>query len=103
MRDDDGQYGKWSHEEIRNAEFTARRFLQENGEQIAGTMRAKAKYLGALIERISHKDTPFEERLEFFARISEVARMIEEDADGFFELASQPVVAKILCTISEER
>jgi hypothetical protein len=103
MPDDNGQYGKWSREELRNAETTARRFLEDNGEQIAATLRAKAKFLEALIDRISHRSTAFEDRLEYFARISEISRMVQEDADGFFELASQPVVAQILGTVPDER
>ncbi len=103
MPDENGQYGRWSREELRNAETTARRFLEENGEQIAATLRAKAKFLGALIDQIEHRRTPFEERLEYFARISEISKMIEEDADGFFELASQPVVAQILGTVPDEQ
>ena len=103
MPADNGQYGKWSLEELRNAETTARRFLEDNGEQIAATLRAKAKFLEALIERVSHKNTGFQDRLECFARISEVSRMIQDDADGFFELASQPVVAQILGTVPYEQ
>jgi len=103
MPDDNGQDGKWSREELRNAETTARRFLEENCEQIAATLRAKAKFLEALIDRVSNKRTPFQDRLESFARITEISRMIEEDAGGFFDLASQPVVAQILGTVPYEQ
>jgi hypothetical protein len=99
MPDDPGQYGKWSREELQNAESTASRFLAENSGQIAETMRAKARFLETLIQRFSSPTAGFEERLEYFARISEIARLIEADADGFFELASQPVVARILGTV----
>jgi hypothetical protein len=94
--DNNRHYGKWSREELRNAEATARQFLEENSTPIADTMRAKAKFLETLVQRISLKKTTFEERLEYFARISEIARLIQDDADGFFDLASQPVVARIL-------
>lgn len=103
MPEENGQNGKWSREELRNAETTARRFLEDNGGQIAATLRAKAKFLEALIDRLSHKRTAFEDRLECFARIAEIACMIEEDADGFFELASQPMVAQILSTVPYEQ
>lgn len=89
-------YGKWTKEELLGAESTARQFLQDNSGQIADTMRAKAKYLETLIHRVAHPKTTFEDRLEYFARISEIAQLIQEDADGFFKLASQPVVARIL-------
>jgi hypothetical protein len=92
-------YGKWSREELRSAENTACQFLEENAAQIADTLRAKVKFLETLIYRVSQKNTPFDDRLEYFARISEVARLIHEDADGFFELASQPMVAQILKTV----
>lgn len=92
-------YGKWSREELLGAESTARQFLQDNSGAIADTMRAKAKYLETLIQRVSHPKTTFDDRLEYFARISEIAALIQQDADGFFQLASQPVVARILKSV----
>lgn len=92
-------YEKWSREELLGAETTARDFLQDNSSQIADTMRAKAKYLETLIQRVSNSKTSFDDRLEYFARISEIATLIQQDADGFFELASQPVVARILKSV----
>ena len=99
MPDDQSHYGKWSREELRNAETTASRFLEENSGQIAETMRTKARFLETLIQRFSNPQAEFQERLEYFARISEIARLIEADANGFFELASQPMVARILGTV----
>lgn len=96
MADQQKPYGKWTREELRHAESTARQFLEDNGSQIADTMRAKAKYLETLIQRVGHPKTTFDDRLEYFARISEIAALIQEDADGFFKLASQPMVARIL-------
>jgi hypothetical protein len=92
-------YEKWTKEELLGAETTARQFLQDNSRQIADTMRAKAKYLETLIQRVSHPNTSFDDRLEYFARISEIANLIQQDADGFFALASQPVVARILKSV----
>jgi len=92
-------YGKWSREELRHAESTACRFLQDNSSQIAETMRAKAKFLETLIQRLALQKTTFEDRLDYLARISEIAALIQEDADGFFELAAEPVVARILGTV----
>jgi hypothetical protein len=102
MPDNSRQYGKWSKEELRKAEVTASQFLEENSTQIADTMSAKARFLTALLERLAAKETSFENRLEFFARVSEVASLIQEDANGFFDLASQPVVARILATVPKE-
>jgi hypothetical protein len=94
--------GKWTRQEMLNAEATARTFLEENSGQIADTMRAKAKFLETLIQRVGNPQTSFEDRLEFFARISEIAALIQHDADGFFALASQPVVARILATVPKK-
>jgi hypothetical protein len=99
MPDEQPQFGKWSKDELRNAEATASRFLADNSGPIADAMRTKARFLDALIQRFSNPQAGFEERLEYFARISEIARLIEADADGFFELASQPMVARILGTV----
>src|SRR4051794_12641822 len=101
MTDNQKPYGKWTKEELRNAEFTAQQFLEDNSSQIADTMRAKAKYLETLIQRVAQPATGFEDRLEYFARISEIASLIHDDANGFFELASQPVVARILKTVKK--
>jgi hypothetical protein len=99
MPDPKKPYGKWTREELLNAESTARQFLHDNSAQIADTMRAKVKYLETLIHRVAQPKTSFDDRLEYFARISEIAVLIQEDADGFFELASQPVVARILKSV----
>lgn len=102
MPDEQPHFGKWSKEELRNAESTASRFLSDNSEPIAEAMRAKARFLEALIQRISNPNAGLEERLEYFARISEIAQLIEADANGFFELASQPVVARILGSVPQQ-
>ena len=102
MPDNQRNYGKWSPDELRKAEATASQFLAENSSQIADTMRAKAKFLETLIQRISLPKTGFQDRLEYLARISEIAQLIQADADGFFELASQPMVARILGTVKKK-
>jgi hypothetical protein len=103
MPENQRPYGKWTREELLGAEASAREFLQENSVQIADTMEAKVKFLETLIQRVSMPKTSFEDRLEYFARISEVAELIQQDADGFFELASQPVVARILGSVKKPR
>ncbi len=102
MPDNQRHYGNWSNEELLNAEATARQFLEENGNQIAETMRAKVRFIETLIQRVALRKTDFHDRLEYLARISEIAQLIQNDADGFFELASQPVVARILGTIPQK-
>jgi hypothetical protein len=103
MPDDQRHYGKWSREELRNAEVTASRFLEDNCAQIADTIAAKTKFLETLVQRLSMKKTGFDDRLEYLARIAEIARLIQADADGFFELASNPVVARILSTVPRKK
>jgi hypothetical protein len=103
MPENPRNYGRWTPEELRKAEATASQFLAENSTQIGDTMRAKAKFLETLIHRVSQPRTSFEDRLEYLARISEIAQLLQNDADGFFQLASQPVVARILGTVSKKR
>jgi hypothetical protein len=103
MPDSNRPYGKWTKEELLGAEATARQFLEENSAPIAETLRAKAKFLETLIQRVSQPGASFEDRLEYFARISEVAQLVQQDADGFFELASQPVVARILGSVKKPK
>ena len=54
MPDNQKPYGKWTREELRTAEATAREFLHDNSSQIADTLRAKTKYLETLIQRVAH-------------------------------------------------
>ncbi len=96
-------YARWNVEELRKAEATAEKFLEENALQICDTLRAKMRFLDILINRLSQKQTTLDGRLDSFARISEIAQLLKDDADGFFELASQPVVAKILTNVRLKR
>ena len=96
-------YERLNQEQLRKAEATASRFLEENSSQIAETMRAKVKFLETLMQRVALKKTNFQDRLDYLARISEIAGLIQEDADGFFELAAEPVVARVLSTVPKSR
>jgi exonuclease VII small subunit len=104
MKPDRGNnYGKWSKEELRKAEATARQFLEDNGAQISETLRTKVKYLDLLVNRLSNRRASLDERLDCFARIGEISQLLKDDAEGFFELASQPVVAQILNTVRSRK
>ena len=99
MADQKNNYGKWSKDELRKAEATARKFLEDNGDQISETLRTKVRYLEVLVNRLASRKTSLDERLDCFARIAEISQLLKDDAEGFFELASQPVVAQILNTV----
>lgn len=101
MPENQRPYGKWSREQLLEAEAAASQFLEQNCSPIAEAMRAKAKFLETLIHRLSLETTSFDDRLEYLARIGEIARFIQDDADGFFELASQPGVALILRSVRQ--
>jgi hypothetical protein len=96
-------YGKWSKEELCKAEATARQFLEENGSQISNTLQTKVKYLDLLVNRLANRKGSLDDRLDCFARIAEIADLLKDDAEGFFELASQPIVAQILNTVKTRR
>ena len=103
MADQGNNYGKWSKEDLRKAEATARQFLQDNGAQISDTLRSKVKYLDLLVNRLSNRKSSLDEKLDCFARIGEIAQLLKDDAEGFFELASQPVVAQILNSVKAKK
>jgi exonuclease VII small subunit len=89
-------YSKWSEEELQRAEREADRFLNENEEQIRENLEAKLALLGRLVRSLNGQPVSLDERLDCFARIAEAAGALEEDAKGFFSLASEPVVARLL-------
>lgn len=103
MADQRNNYGKWSKEELRKAEATAKRFLEDNGNQISETLKTKVKYLNQLVNGLATRKCTLDERLDCFARIAEIAQLLKDDAEGFFELASQPVVAQILNTVKAQK
>ena len=89
-------YSQWTDQELRHAEITADRFLRDNSTQIVETLQAKLRFLEFLIQRLNRKNAPLNHRLDCFARIAEISQFMKEDAQGFFELASHPIVARLL-------
>jgi len=89
-------YSEWSEEELRRAEWEADRFLNENEAQIRENLEAKLALLDGLVKSLGGQQMSLDERLDCFARIAEVSGALEEDAKGFFSLASEPVVARLL-------
>ncbi len=95
-------YAKWSEQELRRAESVAGRFLLQNEEQIRENFAAKVKTLDDLVESLTERDMTLDQRLDCFARIAEVSRALQQDAEGFFSLASEPVVARLLANVESK-
>jgi hypothetical protein len=89
-------YSQWSEEELRRAESEADRFLNENEAQIRENLEAKLALLDGLVKSLGGQQMSLDERLDCFARIAEVSGALEADAKGFFSLASEPLVARLL-------
>ena len=89
-------YRNWTEHELRQAEVTADCFLRDNANQIVDTLQAKVRFLEFLIQRLNQRNSSLNHRLDCFARIAEVSQYMRDDARGFFELASQPIVARLL-------
>jgi hypothetical protein len=96
-------YAKWSEPELRRAESVADTFLQENSEQIHESLEAKVSTLDDLVKGLRQRRMTFDQRLDCFARIAEVSRALQDDAEGFFGLASEPVVARLLAEVERHR
>ena len=92
-------YAKWNERELRRAESVAGRFLRENVDTIGESLRLKVDQLDGLVGGLSHPQLSLDERLHIFARIEEIARTLQQDAQGFFRMASEPVVARILAQV----
>jgi hypothetical protein len=88
-------YADWSELQLRRAESAAKAFLEENSDPIRESFRLKVHELDDLVRSLC-SPLPLDERLNRFAHIAEIARALEEDARGFFCLASEPLVARIL-------
>ena len=92
-------YDDWSGLELRRAESVAGAFLEENRDPIRESFQLKVHELDDLVKSLC-SPLPLDERLNCFAHIAEIARSLEEDAKGFFCLASEPLVARILSDVA---
>ena len=95
-------YAKWNEQELRRAESVAGGFLRQNEQQIRENFEAKVKTLDQLLESLTERDMTLDQRLDCFARIAEVSRALQQDAEGFFSLASEPVVARLLAKVESK-
>ncbi|MBZ5592367.1 MAG: hypothetical protein LAP39_09030 [Acidobacteriia bacterium] len=99
----DNDYAAWSEQELRRAESEADRFLNENQGEIRENLEGTVAHLNRLVKSLGACEMPLDERLDCFARIAEAARALEEDAEGFFSLAREPVVARLLAQVETKR
>jgi hypothetical protein len=56
-----------------------------------------------LVDRLANRKSCLDDRLDCFARIAEIAQLLKDDAEGFFDLASQPIVAQIVNTVKTRK
>ena len=92
-------YTDWSELELRRAESVSATFLEQNRDAIRESFQLKVHELDDLVKSLG-SPLPLDERLNRFAQIADVARALEEDARGFFCLASEPLVARILAHVA---
>ena len=89
-------YECWSAPELVRAERTAATFLSRNHMAIYQAFARQGAVLGKLVAVLKQEDLSLEQRLDCFARIAEVSKGVEDCANGFFELGSEPLVARVL-------
>jgi len=89
-------YSQWSEAELARAESTAEEFLTDNREKISTIFQRQQAALYHLLEILDRPDLSLQDRLDCFARISEMADCLRDCANGFFELGAQPLVARVL-------
>ena len=94
-----GDYSGWSGTELLRAGNTAAEFISENHLAIWQSFARQGAVLGRLVNVLKRADLTIEERLDCFARIAEVSQGIDDSASGFFDLGSQPVVARVLADV----
>src|SRR5205807_5722838 len=89
-------YTDWSNSELQRAELTARQFFSENHGQIFQAFESQCSILERLVVVLNRPDLTLDQRLDCFARIGEVSQSIRESAEGFFQLGSHPLIARVL-------
>jgi len=95
-------FSRWTGLELQRAETTATQFLAEKQQDISRAFTSQCAVLDMLVGMLRKDDMTLEEKLDCFARIAEVSEGIQDCARGFFELGSQPLVARVLATAENE-
>lgn len=99
MSAEGNDYARWSERELRRAESVAERFLRDNVDPIVESLRVKVDQLDGLVEILHQPRLSLDERLHIFTRIEEISRTLQQDAQGLFRMAAEPVVARILAQV----
>lgn len=95
-------YSRWTGPELRRAELTATQFLNEKQQDISRAFSSQCEALETLVAMLRKPNLSLEDRLDCFARIAEVSAGIQDCAQGFFDLGSQPLVARVLANAETE-
>jgi hypothetical protein len=85
---------RWSDAELARAETTAGQFLAENQMTISQVFARQCAILQRLVAMLGQCEMSLE--LDCLARIGELADGMQKAANGFFDLGSQPLVARML-------
>lgn len=89
-------FSHWTDSELARAEVTAGQFLNDNQVTISVVFARQCAILQRLIAMLGHGNLSLDEQLDCFARIGELADGLQRSANGFFNLGSQPLVARML-------
>jgi hypothetical protein len=100
--DDPSDYSRWSGAELVRAENAAGEFLSGNHVAICRCFEQQGAVLDRLFAILKQTDLTLQQRLVCFARIAEVSEGMQVCAKGFFDLGSQPVVARVLAEVKPD-
>ena len=89
-------FSHWTDSELARAETTAGQFLADNQMTISLVFARQCAILQRMVAMLGCGDLTLEQRLDCFARIGELADGMQKSANGFFDLGSQPLVARML-------
>lgn len=89
-------YSQWTAAELARAEATACEFLSQNSSKISQVLGRQCDVLDGLVAVLKNPNLTIEQRLDCLARIADASEGLQNAANGFFELGSQPLVARVL-------
>jgi hypothetical protein len=95
-------FSHWTDSELARAETTAGQFLAEHHNTISMVFARQCAILQRMVSMLAQGNLTLEQRLDCYARIGELADGMQRSANGFFELGSQPLVARVLAQTAEQ-